>query len=71
VVVEQSNQPIALTVEELIGEQQVLIQPLQGYIANVRGVSGCALLGDGEVGMILDINQIELNHTGASTTFSE
>lgn len=61
VVVEQGDQPIALTVEELIGEQQVLIQPLQGYIAEVRGVSGCALLGDGEVGMILDINQIELN----------
>lgn len=60
VVVEQGEQSIALTVEALIGEQQVLIQPLRGHIAGVRGVSGCALLGDGEVGMILDLNQLEL-----------
>lgn len=60
-VVESGDQPIALTIEELIGEQQVLIQPLQGYIATVRGVSGCALLSNGEVGMILDLNQITIN----------
>ncbi|MCB0163047.1 MAG: chemotaxis protein CheW [Anaerolineae bacterium] len=61
VVIEQGEHSIALPVEELIGEQQVLIQPLQGHIAGIRGISGCALLGDGEIGMILDFNEIELN----------
>lgn len=60
-VVECGEQPVALTVEELIGEQQVLIQPLQGYIAAIRGISGCALLGNGEVGMILDLNQMVIS----------
>jgi two-component system chemotaxis sensor kinase CheA len=57
-VVEQDGQSIALVVDELLGQQQVLIQPLQGRLADVPYVSGCALLGESDVGMVLDINQI-------------
>jgi len=60
VVVEKDAQATALQVDELIGQQQVLIRPLQGYLADVRGVSGCALLGDGEVGMVLNLNQMSM-----------
>jgi two-component system chemotaxis sensor kinase CheA len=55
-VVEQAEQGIALVVDELIGQQQVLIQPLQGHLADVPSVSGCALLGEGEVGMVLNLS---------------
>jgi chemotaxis protein histidine kinase CheA len=58
VVLEKDKQGIALPVDELIGQQQVLIQPLQGCLADVSGVSGCALLGEGDVGMVLDPNQM-------------
>jgi two-component system chemotaxis sensor kinase CheA len=54
-VVEQAEKGIALVVDELIGQQQVLIQPLQGHLADVPSVSGCALLGEGEVGMVLNL----------------
>lgn len=55
-VVEKNAQDVALVVDELIGQQQVLIRPLQGYLADIEGVSGCALLGDGDVGMVLRFN---------------
>lgn len=54
-VVERAEENIAYPISELIGQQQVLTQPLQGHLVGIQGVSGCALLGDGEVGMILDL----------------
>lgn len=57
-VIEGGKRGAALVVDELIGQQQVLIQPLQGYMADVPGVSGYALLGEGDVGMVLDLSQV-------------
>ncbi len=57
-VVERNGQDLALIVDELIGQQQVLIQPLQGQLTGVQNISGCALLGEGDVGMVLDLYQI-------------
>jgi two-component system chemotaxis sensor kinase CheA len=59
-VVEAGEQGIALAVDELIGQQQVLIQPLQGHLAEVQGISGCALLGEGDVGVVLDLNRMNV-----------
>jgi two-component system chemotaxis sensor kinase CheA len=59
-VVEAGEQGIALAVDELIGQQQVLIQPLQGHLADVQGISGCALLGEGDVGVIPDLNRMNV-----------
>jgi len=58
VVVEKDGQSVALAVDELVGQQQVLIQPLQGYLADVERVSGYALLGESDVGMMLDLNRV-------------
>ena len=55
VVAGKSTRRIALSVDELIGQQMVLIRPLQGYLSGIRGVTGCALLGSGGVGMVLDM----------------
>ncbi|MCP4543551.1 MAG: hypothetical protein GY832_41085 [Chloroflexi bacterium] len=57
-VLERNGHDLALIVDELIGQQQVLIQPLQGHLADVQNVSGCALLGEGDVGMVLDLYQM-------------
>jgi two-component system chemotaxis sensor kinase CheA len=57
-VVETGERDMALPVDELIGQQQVLIQPLQGRLTDVQGISGCALLGEGDVGMLLNLDQI-------------
>lgn len=58
VVVGKQSQRIALLVDELMGQQLVLIRPLRGYLAGIHGVTGCALLGGGDVGMVLDIGRL-------------
>lgn len=60
----QSNR-VALSIDELIGQQLVLIRPLQGYLSGIRGVTGCALLGSGGVGMVLDMGFV-LNQARAA-----
>ena len=58
VIVGKNNQRMALSVDELIGQQQVLIRPLLGHLSGIRGVTGCALLGSGDVGMVLDMGYV-------------
>ena len=58
VIVGKQTQRVALPVDELMGQQLVLIRPLRGYLSGIQGVTGCALLGGGDVGMVLDIANI-------------
>ncbi len=53
-VVEAEQGSVALAIDELLGRQQVLVRPLPGQLADIRNASGCALLGEGEVGILLD-----------------
>lgn len=55
IVGESENRLFCLLVDELIGKQEVVIKSLGSVFANVRGVAGGAILGDGRVGLILDI----------------
>ena len=54
VVVEDNGRRCCLLVDELLGQQQVLVKPLGAGIGAVPGVSGAAILGDGGVSLILD-----------------
>lgn len=58
IIVENGYKTVAYPIDKLIGQEQVLRQPLRGYLQNMPGVSGCALLGRGVIGMILDSNTI-------------
>lgn len=53
VVLGRDGQSLALPVDEVIGQQLVLLRPLRGVMARMRNVSGMALLAGGEVGMVL------------------
>ena len=55
VVVESEGRERALMVDELLGKQEVVIKSLGGYMANISGVAGGTILGDGRVGLILDL----------------
>ncbi len=46
----------ALVVDELLGQQQAIVYPLQGILANIKYSTGCALLGNGEIGFILSFD---------------
>ena len=58
VMVENEGKGLCIFVDALIGEQQVVVKALPGYIRDikkVRGLTGCTLLGDGSISLILDI----------------
>ena len=55
VVVEGEGQKIALFVDDLLGQQQVVIKSLETNFKKVEGISGATILGDGTVALILDI----------------
>ncbi|HZX80609.1 MAG TPA: chemotaxis protein CheW, partial [Lysobacter sp.] len=54
VVVESERGRIALEVDELLGQQQVVIKNLESNYRKVPGVSGATILGDGRVALIVD-----------------
>ncbi len=58
VVVESHNRCFCLLVDDLLGKQEVVIKSLGEALKNIPGLSGCAVLGDGRVGLILDIDGI-------------
>ncbi|MBL8217683.1 MAG: chemotaxis protein CheA [Bryobacterales bacterium] len=55
VVAEAEGRPFCLMVDELIGKQEVVIKSLGETFRGVPGIAGGAILGDGRVGLILDI----------------
>jgi two-component system chemotaxis sensor kinase CheA len=55
VVVENEGRQRALMVDELLGKQEVVIKSLGGLLADIKGVAGGTILGDGRVGLILDL----------------
>jgi two-component system chemotaxis sensor kinase CheA len=58
VVAEVEGQRFCVMVDELIGKQEVVIKSLGETFKNVTGVAGGAILGDGRVGLILDLDRI-------------
>ncbi len=58
VVVEAENRCFCLLVDDLLGKQEVVIKSLGETFKDVSGLSGCAVLGDGHIGLILDMDGI-------------
>ena len=58
VVMEDQGTSFCLQVDEILGQQQTVIKGLSDYIGNVRGISGCTILGNGDVCLILDIGSL-------------
>ena len=52
---ENGDSFICLLVDELIGEQQAVVQSMPKYFNKVRGLSGCTLLGNGDISLIIDV----------------
>jgi two-component system chemotaxis sensor kinase CheA len=61
VIVECGSRKAGLLVEELLGQQQVVIKGLGESLKMIPGVSGGAILSDGTVGMILDVDGLLAN----------
>lgn len=67
VVVGAAEKRLGLVVSGLLGQQEVAIKSLGKYLANIPGVGGSTILGDGRVTLIVDpVGLIERNEGGVS-----
>ena len=58
VVVEAEGGRVALLVDELLGQQQVVVKNLEANYRKVNDVSGATIMGDGRVALILDVGSL-------------
>jgi two-component system chemotaxis sensor kinase CheA len=58
VIVEAEGAKVALLVDELLGQHQVVIKSLESNYRKVRGISGATIMGDGRVALILDVGAL-------------
>ena len=58
VIVKKGEKLAGLVVDELIGQQEIVIKSLGKYINKCKIISGATILGDGEVALILDANAL-------------
>jgi two-component system, chemotaxis family, sensor kinase CheA len=58
VVLNTSGGRVGLPVDEMFDQQQVVMKPLTGHLEKIRASSGCALLGTGEVAIVLDCEKL-------------
>jgi len=56
VVVETDGEKVGVVVDELLGQQQVVIKSLEENFKKVEGISGATILGDGTVALIVDVS---------------
>ena len=58
VIVKKGDKQAGLVVDELIGQQEIVIKSLGKYTSKCKIISGATVLGDGEVALILDANAL-------------
>ena len=62
IVTECQEQHFCLLVDEVLGKQEVVIKSLGEVLKNISGIAGGAILGDGKVGLILDLESVFRGH---------
>ena len=58
----EGNQKVALVVDDIIGQQQVVIKSLEENFERVEGIAGGTILGDGNVALIVDVQGLRTTH---------
>ncbi|HEX4808719.1 MAG TPA: chemotaxis protein CheA [Bryobacteraceae bacterium] len=66
VVAESGQSRFCLLVDDMLGKQEVVIKSLGESLKKVRGIAGGAIMGDGRVGLILDIDAVYGDRTHAA-----
>lgn len=65
VVVRTSKQEVGIVVEHLVGEEEVVVKSFGHVIGDIQGVSSAAILGDGQIALIVDVQgliKLSANH---------
>lgn len=65
-ILETEGERVAVMVDEILGQQQVVIKSMEQNFRKVEGIAGATILGDGTVGFILDVRGLlEIARHGA------
>lgn len=65
-ILETEGEQVAVMVDEILGQQQVVIKSMEQNFRKVEGIAGATILGDGTVGFILDVRGVlEIARRGA------
>lgn len=70
VVVEDNGERAGIFVDDLLGQQQVVIKSLESNYMKVNSIAGATILGDGTVSLILDISETLSGHKGGNLQHS-
>lgn len=57
VIVRKGDMAVGIVVDSVIGQQEVVLKSLGGFLPNLYAISGATILGNGEVALIIDTNQ--------------
>lgn len=60
VIVKKGEKDVGLVVDSLIGQQEIVIKTLGNLLKNIKFIAGATILGDGQVALILDVNNLLL-----------
>jgi two-component system chemotaxis sensor kinase CheA len=55
IIVRRNGEPFAFAVDRMLGQQEVVVRPLEDALVQVTGVSGTTDLGDGRPTLVLDL----------------
>ncbi|MGI9538686.1 MAG: chemotaxis protein CheA, partial [Miltoncostaeaceae bacterium] len=66
VVVRSGDSRLGVVVDALVGQQDIVIKHLPGYLGDVEGVAGATILGDGSVALIVDVGALKGSGKGGS-----
>lgn len=58
VIIESSNLRMGIVLDDILGNKSIVIKPISELFSSVPGVSGCTILGNGVIGLILDVSYL-------------
>ena len=62
---------VGIIVDELIGQQEIVVKSLDQFIGGVNGLSGASILGNGQVVLILDVSSLVKSTIAESQSSNE
>jgi two-component system chemotaxis sensor kinase CheA len=65
VLIETNKYRFALFVDDLVGQQQVVIKSLEQHYKRVQGIAGATIMGDGSVALIVDVESLAMTVNNA------
>jgi two-component system, chemotaxis family, sensor kinase CheA len=58
IIVQAAGKKIGVLVDEIVGYQQIVVKGLPEYLGSLRAISGCSILGNGDVALIVDASAL-------------